>query len=231
MHIGVDQFFGDLVAALALHADPARAASERAYLKSEREFLGVDVPTTRRVVRSELARCGVDHHDDVMAAVEVCWEHVLFDTRRAAVEILVARHRELRPDDLDVIETMMVEAETWAILDPLAVKVAGSIAARHPAECGAVLDRWAADQTSMWLRRAAMLTLLEPLRAGGGDWERFCRYADAMLDEREFYIRKAIGWVLRDTSRRRPDMVWEWVEPRLDRMSGVTRREALKYLA
>ena len=44
------------------------------------------------------------------------------------------------------------------------------------------------------------------------------------------FIRKAIGWVLRDTSKKRPDMVWAWVEPRRDDMSGVTRREALKYL-
>ena len=51
-----------------------------------------------------------------------------------------------------------------------------------------------------------------------------------MLDEKEFFIRKAIGWVLRDTSRRRPDMVREWAEPRVDAMSGVTRREAFKYL-
>lgn len=230
VHMSADQFFGDLLEALAVHADPVRARSERAYLKSQREFLGVGVPTTRRVVREQLRRAGVESHDDVMATVEVCWEHVLFDSRRAAVEILVIGRRLLRPDDLDVIEAMMVDAETWAVLDPLATKVAGAIFASEPVRCAPVLDRWAADPESFWLRRASLLALLEPLRAGGGDWDRFCRYADAMLDEEEFFIRKAIGWVLRDTSRRRPEMVWEWVEPRLDRMSGVTRREALKYL-
>ena len=51
-----------------------------------------------------------------------------------------------------------------------------------------------------------------------------------MLGEREFFIRKAIGWVLRDTSKRRPELVRAWVEPRLEQMSGVTRREAVKYL-
>jgi 3-methyladenine DNA glycosylase AlkD len=52
-----------------------------------------------------------------------------------------------------------------------------------------------------------------------------------MLDEREFFIRKAIGWVLRDTSRRRPDLVYAWLLPRAGRASGVTLREALKYLS
>lgn len=52
-----------------------------------------------------------------------------------------------------------------------------------------------------------------------------------MLDEREFFVRKAIGWVLRDTSRKRPDLVFEWLLPRAARASGVTRREAVKYLS
>ncbi len=51
-----------------------------------------------------------------------------------------------------------------------------------------------------------------------------------MLEEKEFFIRKAIGWVLRDTARKRPDMVCEWLLPRAARASGVTLREAVKPL-
>ena len=63
--------------------------------------------------------------------------------------------------------------------------------------------------------------LLVALRQGGGDFERFGRYADAMLEEREFFIRKAIGWVLRDTGRKRPELVFEWLLPRA--AAGVRR--------
>lgn len=72
--------------------------------------------------------------------------------------------------------------------------------------------------------------LLVALRRGAGDFERFARYADAMLDEQEFFIRKAIGWVLRDTGRKRPDLVFDWLLPRAARASGVTVREAVKPL-
>ena len=51
-----------------------------------------------------------------------------------------------------------------------------------------------------------------------------------MLEEREFFIRKAIGWVLRDTARKRPEMVAEWLRPRVQRASGLTVREAVKPL-
>jgi 3-methyladenine DNA glycosylase AlkD len=93
----------------------------------------------------------------------------------------------------------------------------------------AVLDRWASDE-DFWIRRSALLALLGPLRRGSGDFDRFGRYADSMLAERELFIRKAIGWVLRDTGRRRPELVTAWLEPRAERSSGVTLREAVKPL-
>lgn len=76
-----------------------------------------------------------------------------------------------------------------------------------------------------------MLALLPPLRRGAGDFRRFARYADAALDEPEFFLRKPIGWVLRETAKRRPDLVYEWLSPRIARVSGVTLREAVRYLS
>ena len=68
------------------------------------------------------------------------------------------------------------------------------------------------------------------MRRGDGDFERFARYADAMLDDKEFFIRKAIGWVLRETAKKRPGLVYTWLLPRAARASGVTIREAIKPL-
>jgi len=92
-----------------------------------------------------------------------------------------------------------------------------------------VLDRWATDE-NFWVRRAALLALLRPLRRGEGDFDRFARYADMMLAEREFFIRKAIGWVLREVSKKRPALLRELVASHGAQMSGLTRREATKYL-
>jgi 3-methyladenine DNA glycosylase AlkD len=110
----------------------------------------------------------------------------------------------------------------------LAASVVGALVQRHP-ELGSTLDRWAADD-DFWIRRSALLALLLPLRRGEGDFERFARYADAMLDDKEFFIRKAIGWVLRDTAKWRPEIVYQWLLPRAGRASGVTIREAVKPL-
>ena len=99
-----------------------------------------------------------------------------------------------------MIERMLRTARTWALVDTLAEHVMGGLVERYP-ELTATLDRWAGDD-DFWLRRSAMLALLRPLRRGDGDFDRFSRYADRMLEEKEFFIRKAIGWILRDTAKR-----------------------------
>jgi 3-methyladenine DNA glycosylase AlkD len=115
-------------------------------------------------------------------------------------------------------------------VDALAADVAGSLARRFP-ELGDTLDRWAGDE-DFWIRRSAMLALLVPLRRGDlAEFVRFARYADQMLEEWEFFIRKAIGWVLRETAKRDPALVAGWLATRTHRASGVTMREAVKYLA
>lgn len=83
----------------------------------------------------------------------------------------------------------------------------------------------------MWVRRTALLAQLGTLKRGTGDWPLFTRLADTMLEEREFFIRKAIGWVLRETSKSYPKLVYDYLRTRRDRVSGLTLREGAKYLS
>jgi 3-methyladenine DNA glycosylase AlkD len=207
---------------------PQRAASEKAYLKSDLEFTGTPVPAIRATVKSwcrarpELTRA------DLIAVTEALWARPVHECRTAALELLDANAALLQAGDAAVVERMLRSARTWALVDGLAANVMGQLTERHP-ELTARLDRWAHDD-DFWIRRSAMLALLVPLRRGGGDFDRFARYADQMLEEKEFFIRKAIGWILRDTAKRRPELVATWLEPRAHRASGVTLREAVKPL-
>jgi 3-methyladenine DNA glycosylase AlkD len=211
-------------------ADPSRAEKERAYLKSDLVFLGVGVPATRQVVGQAWAEQGRLDHEGLIAAVSRLWESGIHERRMAAVELLkLAPPATMSIDDEPVLEHLLRTARTWAYVDSLAADVVGNLVASSPQAWDPVLDRWASDE-DFWIRRSALLSLLVPLRHGGGDFERFSRYADAMLDEREFFIRKAIGWVLRETGRRRPELVADWIEPRVARASGITVREAVKHI-
>lgn len=229
-----NQLADELVERLLPHADPIRADTERAYLKSEREFLGVSVPLGRRAVKAFLKdhpELGADDvADDVVALAAGLWDGPFFECRRSAVEILAAKVSLLDETHLSYVGELVRDGETWALVDPLATAVAGPVVCRGvTVRIGTLLDGWSVDE-SFWVRRLSMLALLPSLKQSDAEWDRFCGYADDMLREREFFIRKAIGWILRDVSRRRPDDVRAYVEPRLERMSGVTRCEATKYL-
>ncbi len=214
-------------AGLRERAKPERAAGEKAYLKSALDHYGTSVPAVRAAVLEVIRPLDLIH-DDVVALVEQLWAAPVHERRQAAVEVLQAHVGDLRADDIALLERLLRESRTWALVDSLAASVVGPLVEREPT-LAASLDRWATDG-DFWIRRSAMLALLLALRRGEGDFERFGRYADAMLDEKEFFIRKAIGWVLRDTARKRPDLVFGWLLPRASRASGVTLREAIKPL-
>ncbi len=205
-----------------------RAVGEKAYLKSDLEFAGVSVPAMRAMVAAWCkARPGLGH-DELTGLVRALWASPLYECRQSAVILLERTARLLVPADMVLLEELLRTSRTWALVDGLAANVVGGLVDRDPG-LAAILDRWARD-SDFWLRRSAMLALLRPLRRDDGAFERFAGYADAMLEEKEFFIRKAIGWVLRDTAKRDPGLVAAWLAPRLHRVSGITVREAIKPL-
>jgi 3-methyladenine DNA glycosylase AlkD len=225
-----DGLAADIAARLRAAARPERAAAERAYLKSDLAHLGCGVPAVRAAVGVAARARPPGSHDQLLEAVEDLWATGIHERRLAAVELLHLATSLLGPGDAPVLARLAGECRTWALLDPLAIGVVGELVARDPGPWGSVLDGWALD-ADFWLRRAALLALLRPLRAGHGDWPRFSRYADHLLDDSQFFVRKAIGWVLRETGRKRPELVASWLVPRAARASAVTLREALKPLS
>ncbi|WP_413333398.1 DNA alkylation repair protein [Brevibacterium sp. GP-SGM9] len=209
-----------------------RAQREKSYLKSELVHYGVSVPDTRSIVRAALRGAGLSH-DEVVELATTLWSEPpnapVHERRTAATMVLIQSRDRLGAGDAEVVEALLRQARTWALVDPLACDLVGPLSDTGPG-FGPVLERWAVDE-DFWIRRAALLAHLVPLRRGHGDFQRFARFAEAMLEEKEFFIRKAIGWVLRDTSKKRSELVYDWLLPRAHRASGVTIREAIKHLS
>ena len=166
--------------------------------------------------------------DDLVALAEILRAEPVHERRMASIVLLELHPRMLGPADLPLIERQVRDSRTRALVDGLAGEVVGDILAASPVEVEPILDRWATDP-DFWIRRSSLLAELRPVGAGAG-LAPFLGRADAMLDEKEFFIRKAIGWVLREVGKRRPAKVAEWLAPRTHRASGVTMREAVRYL-
>jgi 3-methyladenine DNA glycosylase AlkD len=223
-----ERFAARLEADLRTHADAERADRERAYLKSDLAHLGVPVPIVRREVRALLRAEPVADARDLIARVEALWSRGVHDLRLAGAELAAAEEQRIDPSELDRLACWLREARTWALVDVLAPRVVGPMLGRHP-EVDDVLTRWSRDEDA-WLRRAALLAYLLPLRRGEAVFERFSAHADALLEDRSFWVRKALGWTLRERAKRRPDEVTAWLMPRRARASRLTLREATKRL-
>jgi 3-methyladenine DNA glycosylase AlkD len=216
-------------ARLARLGTPQRAAGSKAYLKSALRFLGNDTATLRQEARHWRTGHADWDLDSLIGLTEALWRRQVFELRSLALVLLVTHAAEFEPQHLAFLEQLLRNSQTWALVDEIAPRLVGPLLVRHPREVGRVIDRWAKD-ADFWIRRAAILALLLPMRRGEGDWKRFERYADLLLADREFFIRKAIGWVLREAVKTTPDRVVAFVEPRAARCSGVTWREATRKL-
>jgi 3-methyladenine DNA glycosylase AlkD len=218
----------EIEARLRAVGTPERAANEKRYLKSELDFLGATMPQVRAAVK-DVARSRPElTHDELVTIALALWTKPIHERRMASVLLLARFETLLERGDLALVETLLRQSRTWALVDGVATDVVGRLLARDPDGVTPALDRWAADP-DFWVRRASLLAELRPIR-DGGPLDRFVARAEPMLEEREFFIRKAIGWVLREAGKRRPDEVAAWLAPRTGRASGVTMREAVRYL-
>ena len=228
MAIDVDGASRELRAALTRGATRERAAGAKKYLKSTLTFLGANVPAVRREAKAFVRAHPELSARELESLSRRLWDSDVHELRSVAIGILEVARNSLRAVDAKWLIALVRRADTWAHVDWLAVKVIGPLVEREPG-LRTRLDAWAKDP-NFWVRRSALLAFHDALAAGRGDFEHFERLATPLLGEREFFIRKAIGWVLRASVRRGPERVVRFVERHAGEMSGLTFREATRLL-
>src|SRR5687767_9253947 len=128
-----------------------RAVGSKRYLKSDLDFHGTSLPDMRRVVKSFLRERPDLHQEELVALVETLWVRPVFERKMAAVILLEERTDLLRARDASLLERLLRESKTWALVDPIATKVVGALVESYRS-MGKTLDRWARDD-DFWIRR------------------------------------------------------------------------------
>lgn len=220
--------------ALAAAGDPERAAGQQAYMKSAMPFHGVTSPELRRIVNPLLRAHTPTDRQTWEATVRELWDGATHREERYAA-LALAQHRSARgwqdPEALDLYRHLALTGAWWDLVDETATRLVGPILLSHRDEVTPVMDDWAVDD-DLWIRRVAILSQLKHKDAT--DVALLERCVAANLEDsrfgREFFIRKAIGWALREHAKTDPDWVRALVAAHADRLSGLSRREALKHL-
>jgi 3-methyladenine DNA glycosylase AlkD len=206
----------------------ARASGEKAYLKSDLRFWGTGQELIRAAVREYCDAHPDPTRADVRAIAEALYATDVHELRASAIGVLERCRETLDDRDLPWLIALVRRSKSWAYVDWIAPKVIGDVIARDP-RSRKRLAAWAEDE-DFWVRRAALLAEHDALRAGRGDFALWSRLAASMLDEREFFIRKAIGWVLREVSKKRPELTYEFLRKHRDRVSNLSLQQGAKYL-
>jgi len=207
---------------------PARAKNDRAYLKSDLLFYGATVPQIRGAAGDFLRAHPDLGRAELRAIVSALYGTHRYEYRSVSIALLGRYASLLRESDLPWLVGLVRASDTWAHVDWLAADIIGGVVERYPGSLRR-LPAWAKDD-SFWVRRTALLAQLRVLSHGGGDFDLFARLAAGMLGEREFFIRKAIGWILREVSKKRPELVYRFLREHRDAVSGLSLREGAKYL-
>ncbi|WP_109486105.1 DNA alkylation repair protein [Occallatibacter savannae] len=225
-----DEFVRAVSRVLVPISDPALRPWMQAYMKGQFEFLGIKTPVRRKAV-AELARMqrGATAKDLIRAA-RILWALPEREYQYVAVDLLAKHIEKLSPRELPAVFKLVRLKSWWDTVDALAAGVIGKVVRNARAENPEVqteMDK-ALRSSDFWVRRVAILHQLG--WRGQTDAGRLFAYALACGHEKEFFIRKAIGWALRDYARHAPAEVRDFVRANGDKLSALTVREAAKHL-
>jgi 3-methyladenine DNA glycosylase AlkD len=223
----VETILDRLVPVYGAAADPERAAGMRAYMRDQFPFLGIPTAARRALSREVLAGAPTPTGDDLRAVALACWELPEREYQYFASDLLGRHARRLDPAFLDTVRYLVTTKSWWDTVDALASKVVGSIVDRHP-ETVATMDVWLVDE-NLWLARTAILHQLTYKERT--DTARLFRYCLARADHKDFFIRKAIGWALRQYAWTDPVAVRRFVAAHATELSPLSVREATKNLS
>ena len=209
-------------------ADAQRAIPMRAYMLDQFVFLGIPATPRRRALRG-LPLLKALSAKELLTPAEGLWDMPEREFQYVAVDLLAKHNRQLDMDCLPRLLQLVQQRSWWDTVDGLAGVVGNVLlqARTGQADVQRHMDG-CLTHSNLWVRRVAMLHQLG--WKAQTDEARLLRYALALAPETDFFIRKAIGWALRDYAHTRPDVVRAFLAQHAQALSGLTRREAGKRL-
>lgn len=204
-------------------ANPEIALKQSAYMRNLFPFLGITKPQRERLEKQIFKKAPLHDLHDILLKL---WDQDYREFHYAAL-CLAQRHRKmLTLEALPILERMIRTQSWWDTVDTIAPHLVGHLVKAHP-ELLQVMDLWIHDPY-LWIRRAALLFQLRWKKET--DEKRLFSYCQKRMHEKDFFIRKAIGWALREYSKTSPASVKNFISRHQLHLSPLSLREASKYL-
>lgn len=221
-----DEALARLDAAFDAARDPVAAVAMQAYLRDQFPFVGIPGPARTAIAREALADLGRPTGDDVLTFAHGAFARPERELQYVATKLLRRHVKLLDAGAIEDLEVLITTRSWWDTVDELARNVVGPLVRAHP-ELVAVMDAWI-DDDDRWLARTAIIH--QGTYKAATDADRLFRYCLRRAADTDFFLRKAIGWALRDFSKVDEAAVRSFVAEHEGELSGLSAREALKYV-
>ena len=199
----------------------------QAYMKTDMPFYGVQKAGRTQILsklRSDFPPADREEYERLVLAL---WQLPHREEKYLAIGVARTHKKFVVPGSLPLYRRLITEGAWWDFVDEIATHLIRDLVVGFPDETWPEVDRWI-DNEDMWLRRAAILCQIGAEKAT--DTERLFRFCLRRAHEKEFFIRKAIGWSLREHAKTDPGAVASFVRLYRDELSPLSFREATKHI-
>ncbi len=211
----------------ALHAEasPVDSVPMSKYMRDQFPFLGIKAPRRNEISREFLQRSTRPPYNKLEEVIPGLWNLSEREFQYFTIALLEKYKKDFSPDILLLIEFILVEKSWWDTVDPIASKLAGHLFYICPELRKPVVERWLSSG-NIWLERSTVLFWIKYKK--DTDWDFLAETIKRLRDSDEFFIQKALGWILREYSKVEPTRVRQFIAE--TKLPGLTVREGLKFL-
>jgi 3-methyladenine DNA glycosylase AlkD len=218
-------FIAALEKELESHSNDTIATAQAKYMKNNFEFFGIKTPERRKIMLPFLHKSYLPEKAILPDLIKQLWQKSQREFHYFGQELLFKYQNKLAKNDIELIHFMLINQSWWDTVDYIAVKILGAYFKQFPAQIELIVPQWLASD-NIWLKRSALLFQLKYKAAL--DTNLLANSVQKLLGSKEFFINKAIGWILREHSKTNPQWVLDFVA-KTD-LTSLSRREALRLI-
>lgn len=215
----------DVIATFSRRANSQIAEGQKAYMMHQFEFFGIKSPERKDLQRPFLLQKNLPPKKEAFHMVTQLWKEPQRELQYCAMELLYKYHRHFEKGDIVLMEYLITHKSWWDTVDYIASNAVGSYLLVFMEERDSVVERWL-DSNSIWLQRACLLFQLKYKQKL--DTQKLEEIIYRLQGSKEFFINKAIGWILREYSKTNPQWVIRFVDK--TPLAPLSHREALKVI-
>jgi len=222
----MDKLYVDrLVEWMKEHRNEKEAEPMSQYMRNQFAFLGIKTLQRKQLLKDFFTRYGLPPLKELDEILLALWNEPEREFQYAALFLLEKNTKKLTSEHIELAEKLIITKSWWDTVDYLAANIVGTILKKQPGLISTYAEKWI-HSNNIWLQRTALLFQLKYKKET--DELLLYRYTRTCISSKEFFIQKAIGWVLREYSKVDPDSVIRFVES--EDLPALSRREALKVI-